>query len=147
MADPVSVAGTAVGVVSLGLTVCHGLIKYYSAFKSRETSVEATLTYVEGLASTLGLLNSRLRNVPPGFADIIKDFEGKVTACGSRIAKLEAYLTKIQEHEAEENWKDKLRAQKSKLLYPFRQDSLEELTQLVRDTQNSVDTALSLFNL
>jgi hypothetical protein len=33
MADPFSGAGGAVGVVSLGLTVCQGLLAYYGPFK------------------------------------------------------------------------------------------------------------------
>jgi hypothetical protein len=39
MGDPFSVAGSAVGVISLGLTVCQGLLTYYGQFKAYDEEI------------------------------------------------------------------------------------------------------------
>lgn len=33
MSDPLSIIGSAVGIVSLGITVVQGLVDYYAAFQ------------------------------------------------------------------------------------------------------------------
>lgn len=40
MGDPLSVASGVAGLVSLGLSLCNGLHKYFSAIKDRHTDVE-----------------------------------------------------------------------------------------------------------
>lgn len=40
MSDPLSVAGTAVGIASLGIQVCQGLIKYLQAVNDRNEEIK-----------------------------------------------------------------------------------------------------------
>ncbi|KAL4910540.1 hypothetical protein BDW74DRAFT_172011 [Aspergillus multicolor] len=63
MADPFSLLSGAAGVVSLGLTVCQGLVAYYGSFTAFSSETESFLTRVKGLSATLELLQSRLNRL------------------------------------------------------------------------------------
>jgi len=53
MADPFSVTGSAVGIVSLGLQICKGLEWYVSSVKEAKDKAEQIATETEELASLL----------------------------------------------------------------------------------------------
>jgi hypothetical protein len=53
MGDPFSVAGSAVGVISLGLQVCQGLASYINKYKSADKEMRDFKCRIEGLESIL----------------------------------------------------------------------------------------------
>ena len=61
MADPLSITGVAVGLVSLGLEVCQGLTEYYESWKTHDDDIRRALEKIDSLSSTLraleGILN------------------------------------------------------------------------------------------
>jgi hypothetical protein len=61
MTDPFSVTESAVGVISLGLTVCQGLITYYGNFKAFHEQIDVT-DQMAGLESVLKVLRHVLMN-------------------------------------------------------------------------------------
>tara|TARA_R110002003_G_scaffold106_18_gene8866 strand:+ start:5083 stop:5286 length:204 start_codon:yes stop_codon:yes gene_type:complete len=58
MADLVSVAGTAIGVTSLGIQLCQAIIKYYSRFRSFDDDISGVVKRAEVLGCTLETLES-----------------------------------------------------------------------------------------
>lgn len=62
MSDPISLAGTAIGVVSLGLSVCQGLISYYSTFRDCPRDAANMLEKLEGLKDVLEVLEGVLQS-------------------------------------------------------------------------------------
>ena len=48
--------GTAVGVISLGIQVCEGILKYYRDWKGYEDDIQGTYTEIDHLAKTFALL-------------------------------------------------------------------------------------------
>lgn len=55
------VAGTAVGIASLGITVCQGLLSYYDAWRSYDHDISSTYSDVDDLSKTLILLKTTLQ--------------------------------------------------------------------------------------
>ncbi len=53
MTDPLSIGGSAVGIVALGITVCQGLFHYYSSCRDRSADVKALVSSLDGLIRTL----------------------------------------------------------------------------------------------
>lgn len=147
MADPFSIAGSSVGIVSLGLTVCQGLVKYWSQWKSRESDVDAAIDQVQKLERTLELLQTRLSHLPSSCQNIVTGVENNIASCGEGIRKLFEYLSKCDHVKTQVNWKDKMRAQKQKALYPFRREDLQDLKQTLRDVQQNLAMALETLHL
>ncbi|KAK6836182.1 hypothetical protein PG987_006677 [Apiospora arundinis] len=58
MADPLSVAGLAAGVVSLGLQVASGITSYLDAIKGRQEEVASVKRELDSITSTLQRLDS-----------------------------------------------------------------------------------------
>ena len=57
MSDPFSVAGSAVGVISLGISVCQGLVTYCSQYKSFNDGISNMIRKVQGLNDILAALH------------------------------------------------------------------------------------------
>lgn len=62
MSDPLSIAASAAGLVSLGLTVCSGLVDYYNAWKDQPSDVAAMCDSMRGLGKTFELLDEKVRH-------------------------------------------------------------------------------------
>ncbi|KAF4978381.1 hypothetical protein FZEAL_5222 [Fusarium zealandicum] len=60
MGDPLSVAGTAVGITSLGIQVCHGLLVYADAVRGREQDVADGKDEVESLLALFKSLDQTI---------------------------------------------------------------------------------------
>ncbi|KAF5540053.1 hypothetical protein FNAPI_10593 [Fusarium napiforme] len=63
MSDPLSVAGSAVGIISLGIQVCQGLISYLQAFKGQNQDIQESLNEVQTVISILYSLKDILPKV------------------------------------------------------------------------------------
>lgn len=55
------VAGTAVGIASLGIQVCQGLLDYYNSWKSYDSDISSTYDAISDLSKTLILLKTTLQ--------------------------------------------------------------------------------------
>lgn len=64
MGDPISAAGTAVGIISLGIQVCQSLISYYDRWKSFDDDIAQIQGKLDGLKETLENLGE---NIVPKF--------------------------------------------------------------------------------
>lgn len=62
MADPFSVAGSAVGVISLGLAVGQGLLAYYGPLKAYDEQIHDVSDRIKSFSSTLKALKAVLAN-------------------------------------------------------------------------------------
>ncbi|KAJ5366755.1 hypothetical protein N7541_000696 [Penicillium brevicompactum] len=62
MADPLSVAGSAIGVLAYGMAVTNHLIDYFSAFKQQDTDVAKITQNSENVLSTLLALQTAIQH-------------------------------------------------------------------------------------
>lgn len=62
MGDPLSVAASVAGLVSLGLTVCSGLVDYYRAWQDQPAEIFAMCESLEALGKIFELLDRRIRH-------------------------------------------------------------------------------------
>lgn len=53
MGDPLSVAGSVVGLISLGIQVSQSLISFYTAYKDQNSDISKTIRRLENLQDTL----------------------------------------------------------------------------------------------
>lgn len=60
MGDPLSVAGTAVGIISLGLTVCNTIVSYRCAYRAFDEDIENLKSKAESLGENLEILKGAI---------------------------------------------------------------------------------------
>jgi ankyrin repeat domain-containing protein 50 len=138
MADPFSMAGPAVGIVSLGITVAQGLLAYYEAWKDSANEIQDTFSSILALSKTLEILHSALSGAQEA-QHIASHVEGSIQACSGAMAKLAQKLQKLQTHGHPSKYQ--------KMLYPFKKGTLGKLQDIVTDLRGNLQLLLDIFQI
>lgn len=139
------VAGTAVGIASLGIQVCQGLLSYYDAWKSYDTDISGTYDAVTDLSKTLTILKTTLRE------EVDRERVGRVDTCvkgcEDALLKLDEKRRSLQEYSQPEGLRQKMRSGLQRSWYPFRKETLAALKGSVTDVQERLKLALQVLQL
>jgi hypothetical protein len=150
MTDPLSGTGSAIGVISLGLSVCQGIISYCGSWKDHDYEIRSLSNKACGLKDTLGLLQKLVRHDGPVDAEnngsVYADVEDKVLACTAEIDKLNETLQQCRgrDQQPSSSLRGKLRAQGKRAVYPFQRASLLSPKDTLESLQMNLDTALQV---
>lgn len=137
------VAGSVVGIVSLGLQTCHELLKYYVSWKDGRNDVATMCDSVDALAGILKLLETTIS----GSSDLDVNVQCSIMTCRSSIEKLEQKLSKVQKVPGSGKLPTKLHDQGRRLLYPFRESTLAKLKEIVSDIRSNLSLAVDTSQL
>ncbi|KAM0796422.1 hypothetical protein BDR22DRAFT_893275 [Usnea florida] len=146
MGDPFSVAGSAVGVVSLAITTCQGVISYYNSWDNQDQSIIDAKGKIERLHSSLSALDEILPKISSS-SGIAAEVEQCVLSCRECTARLQNFLGKCRENAVPLNFRERLRDCRQRAIFPFRQSSLDSLNEIVRDLEKNLCTALQVLQL
>ncbi|EXJ60948.1 hypothetical protein A1O7_05101 [Cladophialophora yegresii CBS 114405] len=147
MADPFSVASGAVGVVSLGLTVCDGLISYFSALKGQNQFLSSLSERAEDLNKSLRLLNQALPPLRTRTPDVARQIEQSLAECESGILALQNKVAAFQRVHGPSLKRYSLHHAARKAIFPFKKDALVELSGTIDSLQQNLETVLAIASL
>ena len=134
----VAAASSAVGLVSFGLQMCGGIVKYCHAVKSQDADIATLSNRAEELTNILESVISILRPGFPGQTPTALQVENCVLSCGATIRKLEAKLMKYGPEPRT------VVRQFRHVLYPLRKSDIDGVNDTLRDLQSNLTTALIL---
>ncbi|KAK5732026.1 hypothetical protein LTR17_010862 [Elasticomyces elasticus] len=140
------IAGSAVGVVSLGIQVCQGLLQYYGDWKGFDKDIEASHKAVEGLTETFVLLAQVLKGNVAVKDDQRRHVESCVAGCKDSVGHLRDRLAELRKYKHPTAFREKVKASGSRLLYPFKKESLDVLRNLVQEILQRLMLAISVLN-
>jgi hypothetical protein len=152
MSDPFSVTGSAVGVASLGLTLCQGFLAYYGPYKAFNDDINEVLSRIQSLNYILLLLRERCSMLSSPEESPLTQPEALVTDqivnCRKGLEKLQKMLEKCKaacpsDNEHAPRFKNHI----DRFMYPFRRDTLMQLMATVNWLQSNVDTSLQVLQL
>jgi hypothetical protein len=135
--------GTVVGIISLGIQVAEGQVRYYTACKDRESDTTHTVKRLMHLLSVLDVLRQRLseRKFQPNETSLVEVIKRSVGDCEELIHELQ--------HETEKFTKDPspgivaaARTTGRRLAYPFRQSTLQKLDEDINELCANLSLAL-----
>ena len=139
MADPFSLTASAAGVVSLGITVCQGLIDYCQAFAGQYGDVRVVVQDLQALKQSLTLLEDILKHQP----DLLNLVLPYIDILRGRIDDLQPILGSLGENVSGQHpFKDKVKRATQRTLYPFKKGMLSKLRDSVRQAQANLHLAL-----
>lgn len=146
--------GTIVGVISLGIQVSEGLIKYYTSYKERESETAHT---VKRLAHLLSILEILRKNLEDREFDPDDDADKKLLGVMQRsIGDCEDLIHELQDETAKFTTSSSapasgsnrvtsaVRATGRRLAYPFRQSTLQKLDEDIDEISASLTLALQV---
>lgn len=141
MADPLSLTANAVGVISLGITVCQGLIDYCQAYAGQYGDVRVAVQDLQDLEKSLTLLRDSFRRRPDLF-NLVVPYMDRLRA---RIDDLQPILSQFGKSVSRQSsLKDKVESAKQRALYPFKKGMIRELRDTVRQAQDNLTLALGV---
>ncbi|TGO50978.1 hypothetical protein BOTNAR_0373g00100 [Botryotinia narcissicola] len=143
MAD---VLGTAVGVVSLGLQVSHGIISYYSAYRDQAQEIDGIAQRTQALHTTLKHLQASLRGLHSNHTSAVALVAATVASCADNIRTLQTTLQKCH-LSMPIGTREKICFLGKKAIFPFRQATLQRLENIVGKLQANVDMAIMALQL
>jgi len=139
------VAGSAVGIISLGIQVCHGLILYYGSWKNAPKDVAQMCKSVRNLEETLEVLKVTIKD--KGVATQAETgFQNSFDACTVSIDELRGELIRVQEVKGSSIW-SKAHGQGRRFLYPFRESTLLKLKGIVAEIRENLSLAVEVLHL
>ncbi|KNG90108.1 hypothetical protein ANOM_002095, partial [Aspergillus nomiae NRRL 13137] len=145
MADPLSVTASVAGIVSLGLTVCQGLLSYYGPYKTCYEDVKHTVEIVETLNGTLQGLNGLLAKASvfqhPSVAQQATCAADLIKRCQEHIHKLTAMLAKFRKTSSNGKLTG-FRSQVNRMLYPFQKETVVSVKESLTSLQRNLGSAL-----
>ncbi|KAK8118157.1 uncharacterized protein PG998_006438 [Apiospora kogelbergensis] len=151
MSDPLSVAASAAGLVSLGLTVVGGIAQYADALKGRTEELRSVNRRNEMLQRTIILIDgikSRFQQLPQQPQQSSLDNVNKsIKACKAELLTLKRLVVELNGCPDPHSWKDKLKNTGKKMSYAFDRSKLEQLAMTLDHTIQTLQLALQALGL
>jgi hypothetical protein len=140
------VAGSAVGIASLGIQICQGLLSYYDAWKSFNSDISSTYQSIDDLSRTLISLKASLSN-----DDLDQEKKDRVKSCihlceGS-LGKLSQKSQKLRKSGQPEGFRQNAWAELQRTWYPFRASTLAKLREIVAEAREQLKLAVQELQL
>jgi hypothetical protein len=139
------VAGSAVGIASLGIQVCQGLLSYYDAWKSYDSDISSTYDAVTDVRDTLKTLETILQQEQD--TDRVRKVGTCVNNCKDALLELDKKRESLQKYSKPEGLRQRMCAGLQRSWYPFRKDTLDALKASVTDVQERLKLALQVLQL
>lgn len=146
MADPFSVAGSAVGVVSLGIVLCNSLISYTNTAKDAKHRASQISDRLESLADSLERLQAVTDKFDP--SQCTSSTTSAVTSCATAREAVRKVLGKLGGQPQERaGVRGQIGEIKRRLSYPFKQDDILYWKGVLEGVQQDLHTTLLTWGL
>lgn len=142
MTDPFSVAGTAVGITSLGVQVCQGLFRYYSHFRGYHDDIDGLLNNIEGRRGIFKALVLVKQKIETDNHEPSEQLQVALLACEAALKSLDTKLKRCTEAKVPMAMLDRGKAAKNRFLWPFKKDTVMGMQAMLDKLQANLHLAL-----
>lgn len=142
MIDP----GTAVGIASLGLQVCQGLLTYYQSCKSCGEDVQELCQSLQSTKVVLELLQDNLnkRQLDESAATA---FKNEMQHCSEIYEKLQTILDKIAQGKGSEGCQRKGKSIWVQVKYPLKESLIIKLRGFLHEQKQHLNLLLGILQM
>jgi hypothetical protein len=148
MSDPLSVASSVAGLLSLGIQVTNSLVDFYAAYKDQDSDLGSTTQELESLLDVLQHLSKVLtsREFEADERGLIEKIENAIRDCEEAIKELEDECEKF-EKASPHGRIDAIKVAARKLSYPFRKSTLKKIDENIGELRSKISLALAVLQL
>ncbi|KAI8628988.1 hypothetical protein F5Y19DRAFT_435768 [Xylariaceae sp. FL1651] len=148
MADPLSIAGLAAGVISLGLQVAGGLSDYLNAVKGRTEELNLAKEQTDNMKDLLMTIKDLLPQVKSSWPESANIIERHVKSCNTELNALHTLLSELSEPSSSDSGiYFKIAEQKKKLIYPFNRSDINRIVKRLAKVNSALQIALQVTGL
>lgn len=144
-AESVGLAASIGGIVSLGLTITGGIIKYVDAFENRQEELNFVSRQNEALKAVLLALERHLSShgqsaaLPDAVAQGMQLFEGEL----NHVKALHSDLADSHP----QSWTSRLKNRKKRVTYAFNRSKIQELGLQLQKAGDALQLTLNVLGL
>lgn len=142
MADPLSILGAALGVVSLGLQVREEITSYCKAWRGAEEEIQEIANKAESLEGPLKALRDIIKESQLSNPSIAYDLQNRIQSIRGGVQKIQNAVDLWQPALSAKGFSEKMRAQRKRAAYPFRKEALRALANDLDSLQMELQTTL-----
>ncbi|SCN66212.1 uncharacterized protein FFB20_13807 [Fusarium fujikuroi] len=147
MSDALSVVGSAVGIISLGIQVCQGLVSYLQSFKSQDQEIQDSIKEAQTIVSLFNSVKYVLLTLDQHSARVIAVVDC-LNDCEKKLRELQLFLHKLQKSsEPIKNTRQKIKDARHSFAYPFLEGKLLSLRQSLQNLLQNLDLAVNIASL
>ncbi|SPJ91981.1 uncharacterized protein FTOL_13635 [Fusarium torulosum] len=148
MADPLSVAGLAFAVVSLGFQVTGGITDYFDALNSRDQDIASAKQQNDTLQKTLQVIESSISRLQRDHRAATAALRECLDSCKKELQALESIMAELVACDrATSSRRNNIRNQGKRLLYPFNRPKLEQIATRLHHINATLQLALQSLGL
>ncbi|KAK8054972.1 hypothetical protein PG993_000199 [Apiospora rasikravindrae] len=146
MADPLSVAGLAAGLVSLSLQVTSGITQYLDALKCRAEELESARKRNESLRNLIIALRTTVAKTQPQHQALSQLVTDSIKQCEAEIQSLEDCVAELAGCDRG-TWRSRLQLKSKKLRYAFDRSKLGQLDSRLSQANELLGMALQVLDV
>ena len=140
------IAGSAVGIISLGIQTCYSLLAYYNDWKGHDAEILKTYDRISDLEKSLTLLKSQLEDNRISGAPAHRVREC-LSSLEEAVNRLSQKLRKLQTYQQPQGFRQKVWSDMQRLHYPFKVSTLNKLREIVDDAQRNLQLTVQLLDI
>ncbi|KAK1847898.1 hypothetical protein CCHR01_09488 [Colletotrichum chrysophilum] len=139
------VLGTVVGVVSLGLQACSGIIKYLDGIKGHQDDIASTSRLCESLQRRLCLLEGIQDDIAAAANGAGFEIGEAISSVKTEFTNLSSFMDTVRLNEdPSKSFSDWLKDRKTRVTFPFRRDHLNHLQNYLGQADKALQAALQM---
>lgn len=138
--------GTVVGVLSLGIALCDGIIQYCRAWKHQDDDVRALRELATGLRNVLQDFERWLQRQPNLDPTLVSGVRNSLQACNNQISNALGVSDKYATGQTTRK-RGKVKDMIQRLKFPLERNVLGELRDIMVAFRGNVDIALNLLDM
>ena len=148
MSEPLSVAGSVAGLISLGIQVTQSLVDFYNAYEHRDSDLVHMIERLESLLDIFQCLTKTLsdRDFQADEQGLVESIETSVKNCEELIQELQDECQKFSKTPSQ-GVKVAVRVAGRRVTYPFRRSTLQKLDEDIREIRVNLSSALDVLQL
>lgn len=131
--DPFTVVTGSAGLLSTGITVCHGLISYCRSYRSREEDLSGLQHNAEQLKTQLQLLENRHETAPSKDQNFRDAMHECITTCRKCLIDLGQLSEKYSPPSTGSDPRSRRQVLSRKFRYPFQKAKFESFREHIHD--------------
>ena len=145
MADPLSITGTAVGVVSLGIQVTQSLVEFYNSYKHQDSELRSITERLEDLTETFRSLERSISNRTFQVEER-NSIETSIANCKEHIQELQEECQKFCKPSST-GIRAAVKVAGRRVTYPFRRSTLQKVDEDIGEIRANLSLALDVLHL
>jgi hypothetical protein len=142
------VVASAVGILSFGIQIAQGFLKYYGSWKDYDSDILNLCSSLDSLKRNLVLLSETVqRQITPSM-QIATDVKKSINRVHQEMKKLELELGKIHETESPKiGVRATIRRHVLRAYYPFKEETITKIQRVISEARANLNLILHVLQM